>query len=133
MKIELKEPFRSKWKYGYLVENKEPRRNVILYNSDKDRTTVSYARYLMSCELGRFLDATEHVDHVNGDRMDDRIENYQILSPKENHNKSLRTGETLHDFVCPVCSKQFQLTSRQSHRLAPTCSRKCGGVKSHWS
>jgi len=55
MKIELEYPFNITWKRGYIVTNPENRKNVLLYNSQPDRTTISYARYLMSVSLKRFL------------------------------------------------------------------------------
>lgn len=132
MKIDLEYPYSGKWCLGYLVTNKEPRRNVVLFNSHSDRTTVSYARYLMSVHLGRMLEKHEVVDHINNDKMDDRIENYQILTMAENTRKSAK-GITYRSFTCPVCSIEFSIEARQSHRENPTCSRSCGSKKSHWS
>lgn len=132
MKIELEFPFNVKWKRGYLVTNKEPRRNVILYNSHTDRSTVSYARYLMSVSLGRLLGKAEVVDHINNDKLDDRLDNYQIISPTENVRKSSK-GITYKEFVCPVCQVTFTLEARRfSGKTSPTCGKSCGGKKSHW-
>ena len=44
---------------------------------------MQYARALMANKIGRLLTRSEHVHHINGDKMDDRIENLQILSPSE--------------------------------------------------
>lgn len=133
MKIHLQSPFSKDWKVGYLVLNTENRQMVCLYNSQSDRTTISYARYLMSIKLDRYLSIDEHVDHIDEDKTNDNIDNLQILSPKENHNKSLKTGETFIGFICPVCKIDFKLSKRQSHKINPCCSRKCGGIKSHWT
>jgi transcription initiation factor IIE alpha subunit len=119
MKIELEEPYKSRWKKGYLVTNPEQRKTVILYNNSKDRSSVSYARYLMSCSQSRFLEREEQVDHINNIKTEDHLDNLQILSPIENVRKSL-LGQTLLDFICPVCKKHFQLTARQSHKINPT-------------
>lgn len=133
MKINLEPPFLKDWSTGYLVVNTENRRMICLYNSQVDRTTISYARYLMSVHLNRYLNDDEHVDHIDEDKTNDNIDNLQILSPKANHNKSLKVGETYLDFVCPVCKIDFKLSKRQSHKNNPCCSRKCGGIKSHWA
>lgn len=140
-KIELEEPFKSKWKYGYLVTNKEPRRNVILFNKDKDkdRTTISYARYLMSVHLGRELSKDEHVDHINNDRTDDRLENLQILTLAENNAKEARRrGRLLVEYECPVCQLVFTRRTGNSNRIPSRkrsvicCTRRCGVKFSNW-
>lgn len=131
MKIELEYPFNQDWNKGYIVINTDKRRTVILYNSNQQRSSVSYARYLMCVHLKRYLTENEHVDHKDNDKTNDLLSNLQILTPLQNAQKSAK-GETLHDFICPVCKKEFKLTARQSHKTNPTCSRKCGGIKSHW-
>ena len=90
MKINLKSPFKEKWKQGYLVTNTLDRKFVILYNSATDRSTIPYARYLMCVKLGRELKPEEHVDHINNDKTDDRISNLQILTQTENNQKEGR-------------------------------------------
>lgn len=108
MKITLESPFKERWERGYLVTNKEPRRNVVLYNSHKDRTTISYGRYLLSVHLGRYLEDCEHVDHINNDKTDDRLENLQILTLEENNIKeSRRRGRLLAEIKCPTCQELF--------------------------
>ena len=131
MKIELQIPYKNRWKFGYLVTNKENRRTVILFNNKKDRSSVSYARYLMACNLQRYLAVDEHVDHIDNNKTNDILSNLQILTLQEN-NKKASKGKTYYTFICPVCLKEFKLEARQSHKKQPCCSRKCGGIKSHW-
>lgn len=137
MKIELQPPFKDKYKQGYLLTNKEPRNLVLLVDFNNKKTSVSYARYLMSCHLNRFLSKTEHVDHIDNNKMNDIIENLQILSSKQNNEKSIIANNKkmiYRNFVCPICSTEF---SRPAHNFTyrpgyqPCCSRKCGGIKSH--
>jgi hypothetical protein len=132
MKIKLEYPFNKDWKDGYIVINKEPRRHVILFNSIKDRSTISYARYLMSVKLGRYLKQEEIVDHIDDNKLNDIIENLQILTKKENCLKSSK-GLTLIELICPVCEKHFTIEKRQcwgKNRIR-TCSRSCGGKYGH--
>jgi Ca2+-binding EF-hand superfamily protein len=44
---------------------------------------IKYYRYLMEKKLGRKLLSTEIVHHINGDQLDDRIENLEIISNNE--------------------------------------------------
>lgn len=135
MKIDLKSPYKEIYKYGYIVTNKEPRQNVILYNSRTDRTTISYARYLMSVHLGRFLKEEEVVDHINNDKMDDRLENYQILDTRLNNIKRfVDAGKTRLQvkFMCP-CGKIFIKHHNQTHltnkkKRSDYCGRVCAGL-----
>ena len=136
MKIELQEPYLSNFKAGYLNTNKEPRRVVSLTREDGSRTATSYARYLMSCHLGRFLKEEEHVDHIDDNPMNDVIENLQILTQQENNAKG--KSRSYITLTCPVCNKEFTKESRNlKHKLQqgkkPTCSRSCGGKYSHKS
>lgn len=129
MKVELKEPFLEEYKAAYVNTNKEPRRVCLLVRKDGSQTSMSYARYLMSCHLGRFLSKEEHVDHIDNDRMNDIISNYQLLTITENNRKSARPKGS-NVLVCPICNKTFVRTNRQIYgKTNMACSRKCGYVK----
>ena len=134
MKLDLKLPYNKDYKAGYLNINKEPRRVVSLVKNDGTKSSTSYSRYLFSVSIGRYLDVDEHVDHIDGNKLNDTIENLQILSQTENNIKSIiergKSMETL-DFICPICSKVFsRRKSNYTYRpnFIPTCSRKCGRV-----
>jgi hypothetical protein len=139
-KIELDYPFKNDYKAGYLNINKEPRRVLLLVRNDGSKTSLSYARYLVSCKLNRYLNIDEHVDHIDNDKLNDVIDNLQILSPYENNKKMLlHNNIKLADdisLICPVCEKEFKRPSRNiKHKLekgkTPCCSRVCGAIHSH--
>lgn len=82
--------------YIYIVfHKKEGRRFAVLYPADKSsglkRTTISYARYLMSVKEGRVLEEYEEVDHIDNDKTNDEISNLQILTRSENVRKENAT------------------------------------------
>jgi hypothetical protein len=133
-KINLEFPFSEDFKAGYLNVNKEPRRVVLLVKKDNSKTSISYARYLVSCKEKRYLSKEEHVDHIDNNKLNDNISNLQILSQKENNRKNRE--KIFISLICPICGKTFSKERRQlSHKIkmgkVPTCSRICGGKKSH--
>jgi len=48
---------------------------------------VARSRYVMEQHLGRQLQSAEHVHHRNGDTLDDRIENLEVLSAHDHHSR----------------------------------------------
>ncbi|RTK92194.1 MAG: hypothetical protein EKK61_05670 [Rickettsiales bacterium] len=113
MKINLEYPFSNDWRLGYIVTNPENRKVVILYNNKIQRSSISYARYLMSISLKRYLNDDEHADHIDNNKTNDIIENLQILTQKENNKKSGK-GRTYLSFTCPICNIKFKIEKRQS-------------------
>lgn len=72
----------------YISTNKEPRRVATLRNSvTKYMTSISYAKYLYTSYYKMDISNGDEVDHINGDKMDDRIENLQIISGGYNSKK----------------------------------------------
>lgn len=129
--IDLEGPYSKLYRKGYLrLNDADGRRRVDLFNSDTDRTTISYARYLVSIREGRLLSEDEEVDHRDNDLTNDHIDNLQILSAIEHRKKTsdnrIKRRQYL-SFVCPVCGESFQ---RDRWKLSPNtkepkCSRKC--------
>lgn len=137
MLIELEAPFKERWNKGYLQSHPNGRKYICLYNGQKDRTIISYARYLMSVSLGRFLKADEHVDHKDDDYSNDAVDNLQILTQAENNAKKrewelLASGMEAYWVIlqCPVCEEDFVKRTRvfikaQKEGRVLTCSRSC--------
>ena len=134
MKEKISEYYKNKgYVKLYIVTNKEPRRVAILYKEDGTSTTMSYAKYLYTSKYKEDVDGKEyHIDHINGDKMDDRIENLQKITGEYNRAKDhIHRNMTL--CICPVCGSEFLFSTRNlSSHPNPCCSRRCGGIKSHW-
>ena len=127
-------PFSNYRLYGPTFHKEENRRYVFLVEPvTQKRTTLSYARYLMSVHLGRLLDEDEHVDHVDNDRLNDVIENLQVLTPEENLKKqAAHKGIKTAVLKCPHCCKEFEKRLNQTHLggkpgTSTACSRCCSG------
>ena len=134
MKEEISDYYRRKgFDTLYVNVNKEPRRVAILRNSStKETITMSYAKYLYTSKYQCDIPKEDHVDHINGNKMDDRIENLQAISGYFNRIKDHKHREMV-ELECPVCHSKFLFPKRNlSTDPNPCCSRKCGGIKSHW-
>lgn len=99
------------------------------------RSTVQYARYLLSVKYGRYLRDDETADHIDGDKTNDSLENLQVLTLLENINKSnLNVKATLVEIKCPVCESVFirrkghtQLVKCNIGKIS-VCSIKCSNI-----
>lgn len=121
--------------YLYVIfHKKEGRRYANLIPIDKQsglkRKTISYARYLMSVKEKRILNKKEYVDHIDNDKLNDDINNLQLLSLKENNIKeSKRRGKKMVLLKCPQCNIIFTREKRQTHLQKggqyTGCCRKC--------
>jgi hypothetical protein len=137
MKLKLQTPYSEDFKSGYVYTDSQDRKIVSLIREDGTRTSTSYARYLMSVEVGHYLDEDEEVDHINEDKTDDRLENLQILSSLENKRKSNSTGQTYLRCICPVCQDEFEVLKKQTFlsgngtKKYQNCSRSCGCKAGH--
>lgn len=136
MKIEIDGPYKELYRAAYLRESRDGRKRVDLFNSNSDRTTVSYARYLMSCHLGRVLTPQEEVDHINGNRSDDRFENLQVLLKEVHRKKTTKEGPKRKEasLCCAFCGVEFlrweNLTLGKDRHF---CSRSCNAKNSRAS
>lgn len=104
---------------------------VQIYRNGK-RSAQFYSRYLMEQTLGRYLDSDECVDHIDENKLNDSIDNLQILTNAENVSKSSsnRPKTQLLDLVCETCNKDFQRhKSMIRHtKSGPYCSKECSGI-----
>ena len=79
-------------------------------------------RFCMEQLLGRQLRRNEVVHHINGNKLDNRIENLMVMDMSEHsrlHNQKYGDYKT-----CVICSKPYQVNPL--HRLRQqVCSREC--------
>lgn len=138
MKIKVIDLYKEQYKAAYLVEHKntDKRKRVYLISYDGKRKGISYAQYLWEEANNCFVPEGFQVDHINEDKTDDRLENLQLLSQKENTLKNvdyrIKSGKIVKwvDLICPICGKSFKFPRRNlSTHPNPCCSRKCGYKK----
>lgn len=115
------------------------RQYVNVYYLDGTRRTLLYSRHVYEMAHDQRLPDTVDVDHINGDRSDDRLENLQLLPRSENaakHAKMFRPTPML-EVVCE-CGARFEVQERVHRRnqivlkkAGPYCSKSCAGRFSH--
>ena len=88
MIIEISEYYKNKgYIRAYLATNKEPRRVCMLRKADGTTKSISYAKYLYTSYYGYEIAVGDHVDHINGNKLDDRIETAKnVKKLKEFHD-----------------------------------------------
>lgn len=133
MKERISDYYREKgYCIVYIAINKEPRRVATLRKPNGKMTSMAYAKYLYTSHYKCDVAEGDQVDHINGDKMDDRIENLQVISKFYNSIKDKAKKEMIV-CDCPVCGTKFLYEKRNiSTHPNLCCSRKCGGIKSHW-
>lgn len=130
MKIQLAPLYANLWRSGYLQTSAEGRKYLVLFNSNKDRTISSYARYVLAVKIGRLLTEDEEADHIDEDRTNDAPDNLQLLSSKDNKiknnlfRKSIRVPVhgTLTEYrycKCVLCKK-----AKSDHSKAASAAKK---------
>lgn len=129
----LETPFKELWRVAYIREAEDGRKRIDLVNSSKDRTTISFARYLMCVKLGKFISEDYEVDHIDADCTNDDLSNLQILTKEEHLEKTTReatTGRTFLQLVCPNCRITFKREVRftTGNKENNFCSRHCNAA-----
>lgn len=130
MKIDISDFYKQKgFSVAYVTTNKEQRRIVTLRKPNGEATTTSYAKYLYTSFHKCDVDSNDNVDHINGDKTDDRIENLQVISKDYNIKKDHKVKEMVL-LRCPVCGEEFVFPKKDlSTHKNPCCSMKCGNKK----
>lgn len=140
MVIDLEYPYTEQFKSGAINQVSDGRRYMTLTRFDGSQYTTSYARYLMSVHLGYFISSEYEVDHIDDDKANDCISNYQLLTPEENlrkyHEYCRRNGIWEYiTLICSNCNKEYTLSIGNHNRRVETnqsgnyfCSSECFNV-----
>lgn len=90
----------------------------------RDGKRVRAHRWIMEQHLGRELLSSEHVHHINGDPLDNRIENLQVIDGSE--HMRLHKEFLPKEKACSECGKMFVANPRKRRRqkcCSPVCAQ----------
>lgn len=118
--------------YGPYTRKKDGRQIVILYDSQSQkRRTVSYPKYLVEKELDRYLDVDETIDHIDGNFINNNLENLRIV-PRSEHSRSHVLESMYISKKCCICGKQFISKDRNRKTCgSKSCNGKCAHILGH--
>lgn len=78
------------------------------------RGSILEHRYIMEMHLGRRLNDSEVVHHINHNKLDNRIENLQLMTKREHtahHNIGNKfSSKYIGDRICSVCNSNKTYT-----------------------
>lgn len=101
-----------------MVLSKHTRTQLINRNGKKVRAH----RWIMEQHIGRKLDKFEYVHHINGNPLDNRIENLSIVTPKKHQSIHLQKYPDYKK--CVECGSEFKANPRKRKRQK-CCSKEC--------
>lgn len=120
--------------YGPYQAN-DGRLRVVLVNKDtKEKKTISYPKYLMECHLKRHLDDNETIDHIDGDPLNNDLNNLRVLNRQEHcYNDAYRNKDIT--VTCTYCHKEFIILGNKisdrnrfdRNNSGYFCSKQCSG------
>lgn len=120
--------------YGPYKSRKDGRLRCQVIFPNKKTKILSYPKYLMEVHLNRYLNDDETIDHIDGDFLNNSIENLRIIDRKEHAiNDAIRNKDVT--VVCAYCGKVFTIKGskihyrnrKDKHQSGYFCSRQCTG------
>lgn len=110
------------------------RLRIIGVDKDGKRHTISYPKYLMELHIQRYLEEDEQIDHIDGNPLNNNIENLQILKLGEHQKLDVLRNKDIK-VNCTYCGKEFTIKGnslhcrnrKDKHQSGYFCSRQCTG------
>lgn len=120
---------------GPYLRRKDNRYIVIIVDSENNRHTVSYPKYLMECKLNRKLGSYEIVHHIDGNPLNNNINNLKVLFRGQHSKLHSKTNKDII-VKCFYCKKEFIIKGNTLHyrfrkdrqHVGYFCSRRCSGL-----
>lgn len=101
--------------YEYFIDKAHPLASSI--------GRVYFHRHVASVKLGRWLIGTEHVHHIDGNKLNNGVDNLVVLS-SNTHASTHRPRELPASLFCKRCGNPF-IPSKRDQSF---CSSECGHI-----
>lgn len=118
-------------------KRKDGRWQLTIKKDDGTITSISYPKYLYEQYYNIKLKDDETIDHIDNNPDNNKIENLQILSRKDNALKSVKYAEKI-ELICKCCGKVFYKRKALEiydrvirEKDGPFCSKTCVGKLHH--
>lgn len=87
---------------------------------------VFHYRLLMERKLGRLLKPNEQVHHKNGNKLDDRIENLEVIDILDHRILHANLSKGKPNVYCKNCNKHYHVRlAKLKNAKARFCKRSC--------
>lgn len=120
--------------YGPYLSKKDNRLRCIIVFPDGKKKSLSYPKYLIEVHLDRYLDIDETVHHIDGNPLNNEINNLMVINRKEHcYNDSIKNCDVVTK--CSYCGKEFTISGNSIYyrnrsdrkQSGYFCSKSCSG------
>ena len=86
---------------------------VIITKENGNKSTISYPKYLMECQLNRHLDKDEIVDHIDKNPFNNDLSNLRVLNRRKHTYTYVKRNKDVV-VICQYCGKELTTSESKS-------------------
>ena len=79
---------------------------VIITKENDNKSTISYPKYLMECQLNRYLDRDEIIDHIDKNPFNNDLSNLRVLNRRKHIYTYVKKNKDVIT-TCQYCGKEL--------------------------